>query len=233
MRPIFYDTETTGVQHKRDKVIEIAFYDPTNDTSYEKLINPGIPIPPDATRIHGISDEMVKDAPTFDQIIDEMEAFCSGEVVLIAHNNDSFDIHFLKAEWSRSDRELPSSWLFFDTLKWARKYRPDLPRHSLQYLRELYGFPPNNAHRALDDVITLHRVYEKMVDDLDIKTAFDLIYNSDQPSDKVTTMPFGKHKGVCLSKLPSSYVAWLKKSEVFEKPENAPLLEGLKACGKL
>lgn len=233
MRPIFYDTETTGVQSKRDRVIEIAFYDPTLDKSYEKLINPGVPIPSDATRIHGISDEMVKDSPSFDQIITEIEEFCSGEVVLIAHNNDSFDIHFLHAEWKRADKTLPSSWLFFDTLKWARKYRPDLPRHSLQYLRELFGFPPNNAHRALDDVITLHRVYEKLVDDLTIQKAHELVYAAGEANDKVTTMPFGKHRGMSLSKLPSSYVDWLKKSEVFDKPENAALLEGLKACGKL
>lgn len=233
MRPIFYDTETTGVQSKRDRVIEIAFYDPTLDKSYEKLINPGVPIPSDATRIHGISDEMVKDSPTFDLIIPEMEEFCSGEVVLVAHNNDSFDIHFLHAEWKRADKTLPSSWLFFDTLKWARKYRPDLPRHSLQYLRELFGFPPNNAHRALDDVITLYRVYEKLVDDLTIEKAHELVYADGAANDKVTTMPFGKHRGMSLSKLPSSYVDWLKKSEVFDKPENAALLEGLKACGKL
>src|SRR5262245_8378738 len=99
LRAIFYDTETTGVRSDKDRVIELAAYDPLNDRTFEKLINPGMPIPSEATAVHHISDEMVADAPSFHVIAQEFCEFCEGEVVLIAHNNDGFDYHFLNAEF--------------------------------------------------------------------------------------------------------------------------------------
>ena len=64
-RPIFYDTETTGVRPDKDRIIEIAAFDPERDKTFCTLINPNCPIPPEASAIHNISDEMVKDAPSF------------------------------------------------------------------------------------------------------------------------------------------------------------------------
>src|SRR5262245_54565382 len=95
LRPIFYDTETTGIKPDKDRVIEIAAFDPINNRTFEKLINPGIPISPDATAVHNITNEMVSNCPSFVEIGNEFIEFCAGEVVLIAHNNDSFDLHFL------------------------------------------------------------------------------------------------------------------------------------------
>ena len=57
-------------------------------------------------------------------------------------------------------------WKFIDSLKWSRKYRTDLPRHNLQYLREVYQIPANQAHRALDDVFVLQQIFSKMILDL-------------------------------------------------------------------
>src|SRR5258708_37001294 len=85
-RPIFYDTETTGIKADKDRIIEIAAFDPVKNRSFEKLVNPCCPIPPDATAIHNITDEMVKDSPDFSQIGVEFIEFCEGETVLIAHN---------------------------------------------------------------------------------------------------------------------------------------------------
>lgn len=222
LRPIFYDTETTGVRAEKDYIIEIAAYDPVNDLSFERLINPGCPIPAEATAIHNISNEMVANCPKFDVIGREFIDFCEGEVVLIAHNNDGFDIHFLRSEFGRHQLAMPAHWKFFDTLKWARRYRGDLPRHTLQFLREIYGIEANNAHRALDDVIVLHKVFTHMTDDLDIQTVYDLI---NKPRE-LQHMPFGKHQGQPLSKIPKDYVQWLKGTGAFDKPEN----EELKAC---
>jgi DNA polymerase III subunit epsilon len=217
-RPIFYDTETTGIKAEKDFIIEIAAYDPVNNLTFEQLINPGIPIPPDATAIHHITDEMVKEAPIFSQAGRAFVEFCSGDAVLIAHNNDSFDLHFLKAEFARNGIVMPG-WKFFDTLKWARRYRPDLPRHTLQFLREIYCIPANNAHRALDDVIVLHKVYEQMIDDLTIEEAHALL---NKPK-KLLHMPFGKHQGQPLNQVPKSYVKWLADSGALEKDENQQL----------
>lgn len=226
MRPIFYDTETTGIKAERDRVIEIAAFDPVKGTTFEQLVNPGCPIPAEATAIHHITNDMVKDAPTFAEIIPKFNEFCEGEVVLIAHNNDNFDYYFLMHEFKRSQQEMPP-WKFFDTLKWARRYRPDLPRHTLQFLREIYGFPANNAHRALDDVIVLHQVYSSMTDDLDITEVYALL---NKPKD-ILHMPFGKHQGVPLQQLPPDYLKWLIGSGAFEKPENKDLKESLAKLG--
>ncbi|MCB1109000.1 MAG: ribonuclease H-like domain-containing protein, partial [Chlamydiia bacterium] len=107
-RPIFYDTETTGIRPERDHIIEIAAYDPVQDRTFEALINPGCPIPPEATAIHKITDEMVADKPSFKEIGAQFAAFCEGNTVLIAHNNDSFDLPFLKSSFKRHELHFPT-----------------------------------------------------------------------------------------------------------------------------
>ncbi|CCB85934.1 MULTISPECIES: putative quorum-sensing-regulated virulence factor [Parachlamydia] len=228
MKALYYDTETTGIKADRDYVIELAVYDPVGNRTFERLINPGVPIPPEATAIHHITDEMVANAPSFGEIIEEFKEFCSGDVVLIAHNNDQFDIHFLRNEFKRSNQELPP-WKFLDTLKWARRYRNDLPRHTLQFLRGIYGIAENNAHRALDDVIVLHQVFSAMLDDLSIAEAYALM---NQPKD-IQHMPFGKHQGMPLKQVPASYIQWLAGTGAFEKPENLELRQCFEKLGLL
>lgn len=61
-RMIYYDTETTGIKFGQDKIIELAAYDATLKKTFSSLINPKMAIPPEATQIHHISDEMVKDS---------------------------------------------------------------------------------------------------------------------------------------------------------------------------
>lgn len=226
LRPIFYDTETTGVKAEKDRIIEIAAYDPVNNLTFEQLINPGCPIPADATAIHHITNEMVAASPTFGSVATEFIKFCDGDVVLIAHNNDAFDMHFLRAEFSRCDIVMPS-WAFFDTLKWSRRYRRDLPRHTLQFLREMYGIAANQAHRALDDVMVLHQVFTHMTDDLTIDEVLTLM---NKPKE-IHHMPFGKHQGKPLKELPKDYVAWLAGNGAFDKAENHELRNALNKLG--
>lgn len=225
MRPIYYDTETTGLKAEKDRVIEIALYDPVRKKDFVSFVNPLMPIPEESKKITQITDEMVQDAPLFKDIIPQIIAFCEEPCILVAHNNDAFDIHFLKAEFERALIPMPQ-WKFFDSLKWAKKYRPDLPKHSLQYLREAYKIKENQAHRALDDVVVLEQVMSYMLDDINIDKAFDLLYK--KPLQKAfTTMPFGKHKGTPLNKLPNGYLDWLKGSGALDKPENQALKEAI------
>ncbi|NGX36346.1 MAG: DNA polymerase III PolC-type [Candidatus Anoxychlamydiales bacterium] len=229
-RPIYYDTETTGLKAAKDRIIEIAAFDPVQNRTFCKLVNPMQPLSQITIDLCNITDDMVKDAPTFDVVGKEFIEFCSSDVVLIAHNNDSFDKLFLEAEFARADLEMPT-WPFIDSLKWARKYRPDLPKHSLQYLRQMYNVKENNAHRALDDVVVLHEIFEKMVDDLSMETIMELL---NKPKNKnVEYMPFGKYQGKKLTEVPSSYVTWLAKSSAFEKEENKALKEGFEKLGLL
>ena len=174
-RPIFFDTETTGTNPKSDRIIELAAYDSERNRSFEMLINPGIPIPPETIAIHQITDAMVRDAADFATVASEFVAFCDGDVALVAHNADSFDTPFLRHEFIRHGMQVPSDWLFLDSLKWARRYRKDLPRHSLQFLRQTYGIAANQAHRALNDVMVLYDVFKAMTDDLTCDQILNLL----------------------------------------------------------
>ncbi|NGX34199.1 MAG: DNA polymerase III PolC-type [Candidatus Anoxychlamydiales bacterium] len=229
-RPIYYDTETTGLSSQKDRIIEIAAFDPEQNRTFEEFVNPNIPIPQESTNICNITDDMVKDAPTFDIIGKKFIEFCGTDTILIAHNNDSFDKPFLEAEFKRADLKMPD-FPFIDTLKWSRKYRPDLPKHALQYLREMYNVEANAAHRALNDVIILHKVFTKMIDDLDVETVLKLLYQ--EKSDVVEYMPFGKHQGKKLDDVPKSYIRWLQESEAFEKPQNTNLKKSLEKLNLL
>lgn len=227
MTPIYYDTETTGIRTDKDRIIEIAAFNPLTKESFVSFVNPGIPIPPECIKISHITDDMVQDAPPFKEVAPRFFEFCGHNAVLIAHNNDTFDKLILQNECKREGIEMPQC-TFFDTLKWARKYRPDLPKHSLQYLREIYGVAQNNAHRALDDVMVLYEIFSQMTDDLPFHTVLDLL---SQKEPLLKTMPFGKHKGVLLSKVPGHYLKWLHGSGALDKPDNEPLKKTLFEMG--
>lgn len=225
-RPIFYDTETTGVKPGKDRIIEIAAYDPIQDRQFCTFVNPECLIPAESTAICHITDEMVKDAPLIREALSSFMDFCSGEVVLIAHNNDAFDKQFLEFEMNRAQLKMPL-WPFIDSLKWSRKYRSDLPRHSLQFLREVYNIQANQAHRALDDVIVLYQIFSRMVGDLSMEQIENLL----SQSSAVTRMPFGKHAGKPLSEIPKDYVEWLSKNGALDKKENTVLKENFQKLG--
>ncbi len=227
-RTIYYDTETTGVRPEKDRIIEIAAYDPDRDLSFVQFVNPGCPIPSESTAITGITDEMVASASNFEAVGREFMEFCGHDAILIAHNNERFDKLFLEAEASRNNLVFPS-WRYLDTLKWSRKYRTDLPSHALQALREVYGFEANQAHRALDDVMMLYNIFSLMIDDLPIETVFELLA---QPTD-INRMPFGKYQGRNLSEVPPNYFEWLKSSGALDKSDNKDLKEALSKMGIL
>ncbi len=104
-RPIaFIDLETTGVNLSSDRIVEIAIVKVLPDGSRQtkrKLLNPGIPIPPQSTDIHGITDEMVKDAPTFKQVANELKQYIEN-CDLGGYNSNRFDIPLLMEEFLRA-----------------------------------------------------------------------------------------------------------------------------------
>ena len=110
MRPIYYDTETTGLRKEKDAIVEIAAYDPVFGKTFCKFVHPGFPIPAESSSIHGITDEMVKDSPSFKEIGAEFISFCDGNAVLIAHNNEHFDAPFLAAEFEKHGLSSPEGW---------------------------------------------------------------------------------------------------------------------------
>jgi DNA polymerase-3 subunit epsilon len=104
-RPIaFIDLETTGVNISTDKIIEIAIVKILPDGSKfskRKLLNPQVPIPASSTAVHGITDEMVKNAPTFKQVANEIRQFIDN-CDLGGYNSNRFDIPMLIEEFMRS-----------------------------------------------------------------------------------------------------------------------------------
>jgi len=104
-RPIcFIDLETTGINVSTDKIVEIAIVKILPDGTKQnkrKLVNPEMSIPKGAADIHGISDEMVKDAPTFKQIANEIKQFIESSD-LAGYNSNRFDIPMLNEEFLRA-----------------------------------------------------------------------------------------------------------------------------------
>ena len=104
-RPIaFIDLETTGVNITNDRILEIAIVKVAIDGSKQvkrKLINPTIPIPQASSDVHGITDEMVKDAPTFKQVANEIKQFID-HCDLGGYNSNRFDLPLLIEEFSRA-----------------------------------------------------------------------------------------------------------------------------------
>lgn len=111
-RPIaFIDLETTGVNLSSDRIIEIAIVKVMTDGTRQvkrKLINPQIPIPPASSEIHGITDEMVKDAPTFKQVANELKQFVES-CDLGGYNSNRFDIPLLMEEFLRAGLDIDLS----------------------------------------------------------------------------------------------------------------------------
>lgn len=107
-RPIaFIDLETTGINLGTDRIVEIAIVKLSPDGSKQvkrKLINPEMPIPPQSSEVHGITDEMVKDAPTFKQASNEIRQFLEG-CDLAGYNSNKFDIPLLVEEFLRAGQD--------------------------------------------------------------------------------------------------------------------------------
>jgi DNA polymerase-3 subunit epsilon len=167
MREIIFDTETTGLDNRADRVIEIGGIElfnhfPTGKTIH-LYINPGDrKVHPDALAVHGITDEFLKDKPSFGDVVDEILVFF-GEAKWIAHNA-TFDMGFVNAEFARLGRPpiLPDTVI--DTLAMARRKHPMGP-NSLDALCRRYGI--DNSHRtqhgALLDSELLAEVYIEMI----------------------------------------------------------------------
>lgn len=167
MREIIFDTETTGLDNRQDRVIEIGGIElndhfPTGRT-FHKYINPGDrKVHPDALAVHGITDDFLKDKPVFADVVEELMAFFEG-ARWVAHNA-TFDMGFINAELARLDRPAVSPDLVTDTLSMARRKHPMGP-NSLDALCRRYGI--DNTHRtkhgALLDSELLAEVYIEMI----------------------------------------------------------------------
>ena len=165
---IILDIETTGLSFRTEKITEIGAVkvkDGQIVDTFECFVNPEVPIPQRIVELTGITDEMVKDAETIDKVMPKFLEFI-GNLKLVAHNAD-FDIGFLKYNAENLGYKMDNEHI--DSLALSRQLYPEFKKHKLEILAEKLGVKVENAHRALDDVKTLFKVFKIMLAKYDSK----------------------------------------------------------------
>ena len=161
---VSFDVETTGLDPQTEKIVEIGavrFERGDVVDEYQRLVNPGCPIHPDAVAIHGITDEMVASCPPISDVLPDVVEFF-GDSVLIAHNAP-FVIGFLDAAFAGAGFE-PAENSVLCTLQLARAVFPGLPGHGLEALVKELRIPPGRHHRALADAAHTAAVFGRCLE---------------------------------------------------------------------
>ena len=156
------DLETTGLNPKRDRIIEIGAIRVERGEIREEFstfVNPGRKLEDRITELTGIRDEDLAEAPELDEVFPKLLEFM-GDFPLLGHSI-LFDYSFLKK--AAVDRKLTFERSAVDTLQIARKYLPDLPHRNLEYLCRYYEIP-HHAHRALEDAKATDRLFRKLAE---------------------------------------------------------------------
>lgn len=227
---LFFDIESTGLNIIKDRIIEISYIKVNPNGSEEertRRVNPEMPIPPESTAIHGITDADVADKPTFKEIAKELARELEG-CDLAGYNSDRFDVPILVEEMLRAEVE-------FDV---SRRQRIDVQTifHKMEQrtLIAAYKFYCNmeleNAHSATADTKATYEVlkaqldrYPQLENDVKYLAKFSTQQRGVDLSAKIVlnskdeeVFNFGKHKGVrvvdIFEKEPS-YYDWMMKGE--------------------
>jgi len=227
---IFFDLETTGINIATDRIIELSYLKIDlngNEISKTMLINPAIPIPPESTAIHGITDEDVKDAPTFLSIAKSLAREMEG-CDLAGYNSIKFDIPLLAEEFLRADVDIDlTKRKFIDVQVIFHKMEQ-------RTLGAAYKFYCNrdldNAHSAEADTRATFEILKAQLDKYpalqndmaslaefsshhrNVDFAGRIIYNDN----KVEVFNFGKYKGQPVQEVlakDSGYFGWLMNGD--------------------
>lgn len=173
---VVFDLETTGLSSNNDGITEIAGVKIRGGEiidRYSTLVNPEKNISEKITEITGITNEMVRDQRTIDQVLPEFMDFV-GDSCLVAHNAD-FDMGFIRAK--AKGLKLPVENSVADTLTLSRALLKDLKRHKLNLVAKHLDVPLENHHRALDDAEATGKIFIKLMDRMKeqgIKTLGDI-----------------------------------------------------------
>lgn len=154
------DLETTGLNPKVDKIIEIGAIQVENGNiirSYETLVNPGCKLPEKVVELTGITDEKLKDAPYLEEVLEEFYAFTDMQCIM--GHSILFDYSFLKKAFVNHKMSFERNGI--DTLRLARCFLPQLPKKNLNVLCEHFGIELK-PHRALNDVLATYELYTKL-----------------------------------------------------------------------
>ncbi|HMT73969.1 MAG TPA: 3'-5' exonuclease [Chitinophagaceae bacterium] len=225
----FIDLETTGVNPGLDRIVEIAIVKILTDGTKSvkrRLINPEIPIPKGASDVHGITDEMVKDAPTFKQVAHELKQMLDG-CDFAGYNSNRFDIPLLMEEFLRAqvDFDMKNRKLL-DVQTIYHKMEP----RTLSAAYKFYcGKTLDDAHSAEADATATYEILEAQIEQYpELGNNVDSILKvigEDQVVDfarrfvlenGVEVFNFGKHKGRPVAdvlKAEPQYYDWMMKGD--------------------
>jgi DNA polymerase-3 subunit epsilon len=226
---VFIDLETTGTQLSQDRIVEIAIVKLNPDgtrVTRRKLINPQMPIPKASSDIHGITDDMVKDAPTFKQVANEVKQFI-GQSDLAGYNSNRFDIPLLMEEFLRAGMEFDMQHL---RLVDVQKVFHMMEQRTLSAAYKFYCDKIlESAHSAEVDAMATLEVLEAQVlrypqlgttvesllkhigEDRFVDFARRMVFDNG-----VEVFNFGKHKGrpgVDVLKMEPQYYDWMMKGD--------------------
>ena len=218
MNEVFLDTETTGLSFRDGhKIVEIACIE-TKDLIatgkvFHKLINPKRGMPNEAFKVHGFSEDFLKDKESFDQIADEFLDFIKDKKIII--HNASFDVGFLDGELGAIQKEKINKQLVIDSLEFARNKFPG-SSNSLDALCKRFNvdLSRRTKHNALLDCELLREVYINL---LDVKEPKFNLSNNPSPQNinkakdysksivKISEAELKKHKEFLKSELKKNF----------------------------
>jgi DNA polymerase-3 subunit epsilon len=169
-RPLcFVDIETSGSQPSSSRVIEVAVIRIERSKvvdSYQALINPGETLPWQITRVTGLTDDDLFEAPKFEAIAGELLKILDGSV-FVAHNVQ-FDYGFLQKEFERMGAKFGMPYLC--TVQLSRALFPQYRKHNLSALIERFGIEIESRHRAMGDTQAMVEFYARLLRDFDLDT---------------------------------------------------------------
>jgi len=161
---VVFDIETTGLSKETESITEIGavkVVDGKIIDRFSTFVNPERPIPAEITKLTGITNEMVADAPVITEILPKFLEFCQ-DAVLVAHNAN-FDTGFIRLNAERKcGIEVKNTVL--DTLELSRALLPELKKHKLDIVCEQLGVSLEGHHRAVNDAEATAEVFLKFID---------------------------------------------------------------------
>ena len=204
------DTETTGLDVNRDRVVEVAAVEADLDggaahvVRMDTLVRPGIAIGCDAMGTHHITEAMAAQGRDWNGVKQEFDALCAPPGVVVG-------AHF--AEFDRAMMRCNDGPEWIDTVRIARHAYPDAPNHKGQTLRYLLGIElpeamAEHAHRAAADAWLVAEMVARAAQVLGIGDLAGLAAKAAEPV-LLKVCDFGKHRGTPWSEVPKSYLQWM------------------------
>jgi len=227
---VFFDLETTGINIVSDRIVEISYLKIAPNGEEEgktRLINPEIPIPPQATAIHGITDEDVKDSPTFKMVAKSLAAQIEG-CDLAGYNSNRFDIPLLAEEFLRADVDIDLMQRKFVDIQTI--FHKKEPRNLAAAYKFYCDMDLENAHSAAADTKATYEIlqaqlerYPDLLNDITFLSEYSsfnnhadfagrIIYNEQ----KQEVFNFGKYKGRLVEDVfrdDPGYYSWIMQGD--------------------